>query len=86
MTQRRLEEEAPPEPGEAEEPGVPEPLPSSPSGVETAPVRVPPDLLRDPCDTDLRKRQAAWNAERARHEAHLKSRRVEAPASTEPRS
>ncbi len=66
VTQRSLDTEASPPTLAGAEPASPAPLPPADS---LPPPDEPPFEPLAPSDTELRKRQMAWFAERARHEA-----------------
>ncbi len=86
MTQRRLGEDPPPPEAPEEEPLATEEESSVPPEITTAaPVR-PPLRLDGPSDTELRQRQDAWLAERARHEAYRRTHRPDAPMDSGARS
>ena len=68
MTQRSLDEEGAPEDhSDAPAPPSPAPAPVEASEGPAPPARV---QLDGPSDIQLRERQAAWFAERARHEEY----------------
>lgn len=87
MTQRRLEDESSPEDVPEEEPGgestATEVEPGPPEEPPSIPLAKPPLLLEGASDDNLRKRQDAWYAERARHEAYRRARRSEGSSADE---
>ena len=86
MTQRRLGEDPPsPEAPEEEPLTTEEESGSPPEPPATAPAR-PPLRLEGASDTELRRRQDAWLAERARHEASRRTHRLDAPGDSGARS
>jgi hypothetical protein len=76
MTQRRLDPEPEPDEGAGEDASHAVETAEEPPTEATSPA-TPRIVLDGPSDTELRKRQAAWFAERARHEALRRSARVD---------
>jgi hypothetical protein len=76
MTQRRLEDEAPPAEESDGATTVPESEPDPVEDAPLAPATRPALHLEGPSDVELRKRQDAWSVERTRHEAYRRERRA----------